>query len=47
MSPDELEQTIGIALQEVIDQKIVIRTLESNSLSPGRPNPTYRFDHVV
>jgi len=47
MSPEELEQTIGTALQDIFDQKIAMSTIEMNRLSPGRPNPTYRFDHVV
>jgi G3E family GTPase len=46
MSPDALEQIVREALDAStgsLDAKIVAL----RCLSPGRPNPTFRFDHVV
>ena len=46
MSPEALEQIVREALaasHRPIDAKIIAL----RCLSPGRPNPTFRFDHVV
>ena len=47
LSPSELEAIVDAALKETVGSGIALNTLQLNSLSPGRPNPTYRFDHIV
>jgi len=47
MSPDELEELVRQALDSVCGKDFTLSTLVWQSLSPGRPNPTYRYAHVV
>jgi len=47
MSPDELQAMVIANLADVIGNSIKFETQVLNSLSPGRPNPTHRYDHIV
>jgi G3E family GTPase len=47
MPPDALENTVQETLSMVCGDHIEIVTIGSTCLSPGRPNPTYRYNHVV
>jgi G3E family GTPase len=47
MDPDSLEKIIRDVLEVHLNGKIKARYLGFRCLSPGRPNPTFRFDHIV
>lgn len=47
MDPDKLNLIINEGILKICDDSIHETLLESKCLSPGRPNPTYRYDHVV
>lgn len=47
MQPDVLENIVLEELSQVCGDKIESVTMGSKCLSPGRPNPTHRYDHVV
>lgn len=47
MSPEMLEQTVHQTLDELTGITIDKKVLTHRCLSPGRPNPTYRFAYVV
>ncbi|NEW83593.1 MAG: GTP-binding protein [Mariniphaga sp.] len=47
MSPETLEDIVRKTLDEVEGTTISKKVVALRCLSPGRPNPTYRFDHVV
>lgn len=46
-SPDELEQLVRKTLHEVAKDRIRIRVNAWKCLSPGYPNPTFRYKKVV
>lgn len=46
MSPESLEQIVREAL-DVSRGPLDAKIIAMRCLSPGRPNPTFRFDHVV
>ncbi len=47
MSPDALEQIVLQTLKDSTKGNIEFKIIALRSLSPGRPNPTYRFDRIV
>lgn len=47
MAPAELEYIIREEQSNSCGDKIRCETIEFNCLSPGRPNPTYRYDKVT
>jgi G3E family GTPase len=47
MSPDSLENIVKTTLDSVAGTSVSLRTVASRCLSPGRPNPTFRFEHIV
>ncbi len=47
MSPEELESVINGSMALVCQDGISCATIASRCLSPGRPNPTYRYSHIV
>lgn len=47
MSPQILEQIVRQALDEVTQNTISKKVLAHRCLSPGRPQPTYRYTYVV
>ena len=47
MSPEELEQIVRKALDVCSKENITIKIVALRCLSPGRPNPTFRFDRIV
>jgi G3E family GTPase len=47
MDPDKLNLIINEEILKICGGHIYESLLESKCLSPGRPNPTYRYDHVV
>ena len=47
MSPEALEQLVREILFKTIGKKLVVDVLAWRCLKPGRPNPTFRYDHVV
>ncbi len=47
MTPESLENIVKSTLDEVTGATISKKVLAHRCLSPGRPNPTFRFDHVV
>lgn len=47
MSPEALEQIVRETLYAKTNGRIEFKIVALRSLSPGRPNPTFRFDHVV
>lgn len=48
MSPQELERIVSEELSRVLgDIKIQFKLINSNCLSPGRPDPTYHYDNVI
>jgi Ni2+-binding GTPase involved in maturation of urease and hydrogenase len=46
-SPQELERIVREELDRACGANIDIRIVTMRSLSPGRPRPTHRYDHVV
>jgi G3E family GTPase len=47
MSPEELEQIVRKALEALATANLKTNIVALRSLSPGRPNPTFRFDRIV
>ena len=47
MSPDELEQIVRKILDENTKSNLTAKIIALRCLSPGRPNPTFRFDRIV
>ena len=47
IEPNELESIVQKGLEQTLGGNISLTTVKLNSLSPGRPNPTHRYDHVV
>lgn len=47
MSPEVLEGIIRKALDKNTFGNFVVKIVALRCMSPGRPNPTYRFDHIV
>lgn len=47
MSPETLEQIVRETLSTIANDHLGFKVIALRSLSPGRPNPTFRFDHVV
>ena len=47
MQPEKLENIVHEILEHSLGENISLTTIQLKSLSPGRPNPTYRYDHVV
>jgi len=47
MSPEVLEAIVRNALDTTTNGNLRMKIVALRCLSPGRPNPTYRFDHIV
>lgn len=47
MSPETLDVLVHNAIDKVVEEGITATINEWKCLSPGRPNPTHRFTHVV
>ena len=47
MSPEDLEQIVHQALDAITKGELEYKIVALRSLSPGRPNPTYRYDRIV
>ena len=47
MSPEDLEKEIEEEMQSICNHHIRFEKIASKCLSPGRPNPTFRYDHIV
>lgn len=47
MSPKELEQIVRLTLEGSAKENLKVKIIALRCLSPGRPNPTFRFDHIV
>ena len=47
MSPETLEQIVRNAIETSTTEKLKASIVTLRCLSPGRPNPTFRFDHIV
>jgi G3E family GTPase len=47
MDPEILEKIVRKTLELNTDGKIAVKIVAMRSLSPGRPNPTFRFDHII
>jgi hypothetical protein len=47
MTPETLEKIVNSTLQEISGTAVIQKVVAHRCLSPGRPNPTFRFDHVV
>jgi G3E family GTPase len=47
MSPETLEQIVRETLNANTEGKFEMKIVALRCLSPGRPNPTYRFKHIV
>lgn len=47
MEPEVLKSIVFEELNGLCGDEILYETLAANCLSPGRPNPTYRYDHTV
>jgi len=47
MSPETLENIVKTTLDETTGSTISKKLIAQRCLSPGRPNPTFRFEHVV
>jgi len=47
MTPETLEDIVRKALDVVTGESISKKIVALRCLSPGRPNPTYRFDRIV
>jgi len=47
MSPEKLEQIVRDTITSKISENLKVNIVTLRCLSPGRPNPTYRFNHVV
>jgi G3E family GTPase len=47
MSPEELEQIVRETLDVNAKDNVTVKIVALRCLSPGRPNPTFRFDRIV
>jgi G3E family GTPase len=47
MTPETLEKIVNSTLQEISGTTVTRRVLAHRCLSPGRPNPTFKFAYVV
>ncbi len=47
MSPEVLEQIVRQTLSALATENLNFNIVALRSLSPGRPNPTFRFDRIV
>lgn len=47
MTPDQLEEIVHKTIETNLKGKLKAKTFAFKCLSPGRPNPTFRFDHIV
>ena len=47
MSPEELELIVRKTLNKYTKDSLTASIIALRCLSPGRPNPTYRFDHII
>ena len=47
MPPEELEQIVRKTLEALATENLKAKIIALRSLSPGRPNPTFRFDRIV
>lgn len=47
MDPDKLEGLVNEEISKICGDDILELLQESRCLSPGRPNPTYRYSHVI
>jgi len=47
LPPDQLEAIIMEEIQSACQNQIQVHHLELNCLSPGRPHPTHRYNHIV
>ena len=47
MPPEELEAAVREELAKLTGEKVKGSITVLKCLSPGRPNPTYRYDHIV
>lgn len=47
MPPDQLQQMMESELQKACGNSIAVTAKTTNVLTPGRPNPTYRYSSVV
>ena len=47
ISPDSLEGLVRDSLRETAGSRMEVRVVDMASLSPGRPQPTYRYEIVV
>lgn len=45
--PERLQSIVEQAVASVCTPENAYETMAVNCLSPGRPNPTYRYDHVI
>lgn len=47
MRPEELESAVREELAKLTGEGVKAEITVLKCLSPGRPNPTYRYDHIV
>jgi G3E family GTPase len=47
MTPEELEKIVKDILETTTQPNIIAKVIAWRCLSPGYPNPTFRYDHVV
>lgn len=47
MAPEALENVVREAMQLSCGKTVTARPHAWRCLSPGRPNPTHRYDHIV
>jgi len=47
MSPEDLEDIVRKILDANSNGNLTVKIVALRCLSPGRPNPTFRFDHIV
>jgi len=47
MNPEELEQIVRETLDVHAKDNVTVKIVALRCLSPGRPNPTFRFDRIV
>ena len=47
MSPEKLELIVRKTLNKYTKDSLTLNIVALRCLSPGRPNPTYRFDHII
>ncbi len=47
MSPEELERIVREVIDSTCNERLTAATTAWRCLSPGRPNPTHRYDRVI